>query len=77
MESKLTETERENSLIGKEKRVDYLDENRDTRDNMLTDKREGQDARRNAWYEKLEAAADTDEKKGSGGSVQEDSRGCG
>ena len=30
---------------------------------MLTDKREEQDARRNAWYEKLEAAADTDEKK--------------
>ena len=47
----------------KKKRIDYLDEKRDTRDNMLTDKREEQDARRNAWYEKLEAAADTSEKK--------------
>lgn len=62
MESKLTE--RKGKFVDrKEKRVDYLDENRDTRDNMLTDKREGQDARRNAWYEKLETAADTDEKK--------------
>ncbi len=47
----------------KKKRIDYLDEKRDTRDNVLTDKREEQDARRNAWYEKLEAAADTSEKK--------------
>ena len=47
----------------KKKRIDYLDEKRDARDNTLTEKRGEQDARRNAWYEKLEAAADTDEKK--------------
>lgn len=47
----------------KAKRSEYMNENRDTRDNSLTDTRESQDARRNAWYEKLDAAADTDAKK--------------
>lgn len=62
MQSKLAErktkfTER------KESRAERFEDKRDTRDNALTDKREEQDARRNAWYEKLEDAADTDEKK--------------
>ncbi len=62
MENKLTD--RKGKFVDrKKKRVDHLDEKRDTRDNSLTEKREEQDARRNAWYEKLEAAADTPEKK--------------
>ena len=62
MQSRLTE--RKGKFVARKKnRIDYLDEKRDTRDNALTEEREEQDARRNAWYEKLEAAADTAEKK--------------
>lgn len=62
IESKLTEGKGK-FVDRKKKRVEYLDEKRDTRDNALTDTREEQDARRNGWYEKLEGAADTSEKQ--------------
>lgn len=62
MQSRLTER-KEKFVDRKKSRIDYLDEKRDTRDNVLTERRGEQDARRNAWYEKLEVAADTDEKK--------------
>ncbi len=62
MQSRLTE-KKKIVMDNEDNRAERLDGSRDTRDTNVIDTRQKQDEQRNAWYSKLEAAADTDAKQ--------------